>query len=81
MSERKVNLEDILTSFELNEYCLIESERSVALKAMKEACKQTLELAAENSEINKNGCCEDEEFDCSAEINKQSILSTINQVE
>ena len=77
MSERRVNLKDILTSFELNEYYLTESERSVALKAMKEACKQTLELACENAEAiaysqGALGQCG---------IDKQSILSTINQIE
>ena len=49
------------------------------LEAMKEACKQTLELAAENAvELidETNGCRE-----CGVNgVNKQSILDTINQI-
>lgn len=46
--------------------------------AMKEACRQTLELASENFEIEYLGGNSDiNDF----RINKQSILDTINQVE
>lgn len=53
-------------------------------KAMKEACKQTLELAAENAEayiarelINPTKPTSMMEF---AKIDKQSILNTVNQI-
>ena len=48
------------------------------ISAMKEACRQTLELASENFEIEYLGGNSDiNDF----RINKQSILDTINQVE
>lgn len=48
------------------------------VKAMKEACKQTLELAAENAKI-LHWDTHDTDLD-EYEINKQSILETINQI-
>jgi hypothetical protein len=45
--------------------------------AMKEACRQALKLAAENAEINYPN----EDEGQSAEIDKQSIKDTINQIE
>jgi len=58
------------------------------LEAMQAACSQTIDLCYENAKINKNGCCEylendDDDIyngDCSAEIDMDSILNTINQV-
>lgn len=48
MSERKINLEEIL-----NNCVYIDDEIKPMVKnAMKEACRQTLELAAENAKIN-----------------------------
>lgn len=50
------------------------------INAMKEACKQTLELAAENAYVDnhcKTGCyMESDDFF----VNKQSILNTIEQI-
>ena len=49
MSERTINLEEILNK-ELNILSIsVEQIEKSALKAMKEACKQVLELAAENA--------------------------------
>lgn len=83
MSERKINLEEILRNkigymgIAPNLTKLI-SERATGydvLCAMKEACKQLLELAAENAtyDFTENGR--------GIYVDKQSILDTINQVE
>ena len=51
------------------------------INAMKEACRQTLELAAENAEC-EDGAIIDLGFEIiAASVNKQSILDTINQIE
>lgn len=86
MSERKINLEEILNS------CVyIDDEIKPMVKnAMKEACRQILELAAENADLNY---CEyewevpegtintgDSQYGYHY-INKQSILNTIKQIE
>lgn len=61
MSERKINLEEILlknikkiyTELKpVEDFC--NRDRIIAINAMKEACKQTLELAAENAETRHN---------------------------
>lgn len=61
-------------------------ERSIIIKAMKEACKQTLELAAENASVEveskmvniPNGA----KYNTQRMIvNKKSILDIINQIE
>lgn len=84
MSE-KINLNSIIEQFcyitkdgQEDVHSSIESVKN----AMKEACKQTLELAAENADFgicqNDGGCpCIQE----SHFIDKQSILETINQIE
>jgi hypothetical protein len=79
---KAINLEEILKSYVTPEV-LRENKPdytfNMVLAAMKEACRQTLELAAENAEIaqNINGCRE-----CGAwGVSKQSILKTIKQVE
>jgi len=89
MSERKINLEEILNE----EYNLNKDEdgngiyyKWEIIKAMKEACRQTLELAAENAKVSIdriNYGCILTEFNKSSvcEINKQSIIDTINQIE
>lgn len=67
MSERKVNLEEILKL-----YCNVaEYDKETILKAIKHACTQILELAAENAEVHEELFI----------VDKQSILNTINQVE
>ena len=84
MSERKINLEEILNK-ELNILSIsVEQIEKLALKAMKEACKQVLELAAENAkaEIHTEweGNTGSEYYTDYAVVNKQSILDTINLV-
>ena len=85
MSEKKINLEEILKK-ELNILSIsVEQIEKSALKAMKEACKQVLELAAENAkaEIHTEweGNTGSEYYTDYAVVNKQSIIDTINQVE
>ena len=90
MSEKKINLEEILNK-ELNILSIrVEQIEKLALKAMKESCKQVLELAAENVEFIKTTSEELNSKDyvpfITADDNtiwtfdKQSILDTINQI-
>lgn len=85
MSERKVNLEEILHQYcnlEVSEYTVEEmilSNSNAVIIAMKEACRQTLELAAENAKPIVRLDIEWSKQDIL--INKQSILDTINQIE
>jgi hypothetical protein len=78
---KEIDLEKILKSYVTPEVLRVNKPDytfNMILCAMKEACKQTLELAAENAEIaqNINGCRE-----CGAwGVSKQSILDTIKQV-
>ena len=72
MLERKINLEEIL-----NNCVYIDDEIKPMVKnAMKEACRQVLELAAENAEITINSI-----EDLKLIVDKQSIFNTINQIE
>ena len=75
MSERKINLEDVLTKAFNGKYWDIPFEP--CKKAMLEFGKQLLELAAENAETIKDDNPNMEFYT----VNKQSILDTINQVE
>ena len=75
MSERKVNLEEIL---EKHRQMFIKNSvkhPDYIIDAMKEACRQTLELAAENA------FAEEGVIGYSWEVNQESILNTIKQVE
>ena len=75
---QKINLEEILNK-ELNILSIrVEQIEKSALKAMKEACKQVLELAAEKIKSDALEEYGSEVPDCWSE---QSILDTINQVE
>lgn len=82
MSSDKINLEEILKK-ELIPIVFGGSPEltfNATIKAMKEAYRQTLELAAENAKgkpfpMNETGVIR------YAEVNKQSILDTIKQVE
>ena len=49
------------------------------MNGINDICKQTLKLTAENAEHTHNRYSE--EFGCEYEIDKQSILNTINQIE
>ena len=83
----KINLEDIwVKSVEK----FINTDGStiwdIGKDAMLEACKQVLELAAENAEVEFSETQEWSEFHqtytypLSDRVNKQSILDTINQI-
>ena len=80
---KEINLEEILlevvvnnnNSFDIDEDYKITED---VIYAMKESCRQALELAAENAKIfpkGRTGFGED-----IYDIDKQSILNTINQV-
>ena len=88
MSERKINLEEILKRFSHVDHGAVEDFwfTENVIKAMKEACRQTLELAAENADVKaisemisiSNGA----DFNIQKMVvNKQSILNTIKQIE
>lgn len=51
------------------------------INAMKEACRQTLELAAENAETEKEMLPECGVLKSVGVVDKQSILDTINQIQ
>lgn len=76
MSNKKVNLEEIYNQFEYLSRVETDSSnidyKGNMIKAMKEACRQTLELAAENAETIWGQTI--------VKVDKQSILDTINQV-
>jgi len=93
MSERRINLEEILRNkigylgSEPNLSKLVK-ERATSydiISAMKEACRQTIELCAENATAKIitewSGNTGSEYCDEYAVVNKQSILNTINQIE
>jgi len=75
----KINLQEILNQYcnlEINEYTeeeLILSNSNAVIIAMKEACRQTLELAAKNAKAYEYGAV--------IGVDNQSILDTINQIE
>ena len=74
MSERKINLEEIIKLYSLSD--TITTRQSFIYFG-----KQLLELAAENAEC-EEGAIVDLGFEIiSASINKDSILNTIKQVE
>ena len=83
MSERKINLEEILKRKLIPTVYADNSELTfnATIQAMREACLQILKLAAENAEC-EEGAIVDLGFEIiSASINKDSILNTIKQVE
>ena len=84
MSERKINLEDLLINHCNNNmlHWINEAEyrKSFLLDAMKDAIKQALELAAENATIIEHQATEYDDR-VYKEVSKESILNTINQIE
>lgn len=79
MSERKINLNKILSKYNLNSDEIGIVTNLLIKETMLEFGKQLLELAAENAKgkpfpMNETGVIR------YSEINKQSILDTINQV-
>ena len=90
MQKQEINLEEILSFGETYEKDCNTVSVNDALIAMKEACNQTLELAAENAEIEGFEYKEDwmiepfnmrqDELGNIVAISKKSILDTIKQV-
>lgn len=75
MSERKVNLEEIMQQH-VDPHCFARKGcYEAVIDAMKEACRQVLELASENAQ------CDFDEGGCTEFVNEKSITDTINQVE
>lgn len=87
MPERKINLKEILDS-----YCDVFDDDIIGIgviqtvnsrledvkKAIKEACRQTLELAAKNAKVKPVYIHQDYiEYN----VNEKSILDTIKQIE
>ena len=89
---KAIKLEETLRSFLTTEAMLANNPDytyNMVLSAMREACKQTLELAAEKAEvrilyIGKDGLeirsPTDMVYDKVHLVNKQSILDVINQI-
>ena len=84
MSNKKINLEEILMSGSIGTLfrgTCNEKTYQFILGRMKEACRQTLELAAKNAETEKEILPECGVLKSVGVVDKQSILDTINQVE
>ena len=84
MSERKINLEEIIASKygcvdidDLQLEITLNPDLDIIKSSMLEFGKQLLELAAENAELTFVGESDSDGMD----IDKQSILDTIKQVE
>lgn len=84
MEQKTINLEKIL-DLHLSLSSQTIPQKQFYVSAMRDACKQVLELAAENAFIDYEDVAQNEnqylwlrEY---PEINKQSILNTINQIE
>ena len=85
MQKQKINLEEILSYGETYEKNCSTISVNDALIAMKEACRQTLKLAAENAKIKIDmvpyGGNTNNPLVPSYSVNEQSILDTIKQIE
>ena len=83
MSERKINLEEIIKEELYNKHLYFNKINTVQIKNIcLEFGKQLLELAAENVRVYED--VQYDEYDREfliAKLDKQSILDTINQVE
>ena len=90
--EKIVDIEKIISDYKLIEKSDDKGELFHLIKyAMKEACKQAIELAAENATLLEDGIDIGEEYlmekyntfyrDVLFNVNKQSILKTINQIQ
>ena len=78
--EKKINLEEIFKEHIQPYRMSQDTMTNCCLKAMREAIKQALELAAENAETEKEILPECGVLKSVGVVNKQSILDTINQV-
>ena len=77
MAEKTINLEKLIFDYKLIEKSDDKGMLFHLIRyAMKEACMQTLELAAENAEARGSSCGFGSYW-----VDKQSILDTIKQVE
>ncbi len=76
MSEKRINLEEILTNSFNGKYWDVPFEP--CKKAMLEFGKQLLELAAENATVTSSDGNGNWDY---PDVDKQSIIDTINQVE
>ena len=79
MSERKINLEEIISkTYGCEDIYEFQRTFDISVSMIKEicinVCKQVLELAAENATTEKK-------MIRTYVVNKQSILNTINQIE
>ena len=94
MPEKTINLEKLIFDYKLIEKSDDKGELFHLIRyAMKEACRQTLELAAENAKINwiENEVKMESDSDfafrdsdgnwCKISLDEQSILNIINEVE
>lgn len=79
MSERKINLEEILTQGFNGKYWDVPFEP--CKRAMLEFGKQLLELAAKNAKTYTETYCSPYKEEWDKIVDKQSILNTIKQVE
>lgn len=75
--EKIINLEEIL-DLHLSLSSQTVPQKQFYISAMRDACKQTLELAAENAQAGVYYDGEDDTYN--GKIYKQSILNTINQI-
>ena len=75
--EKKINLKKIANNNITYRLLMDKHQQLATITLMKEACKQTLKLAAKNADIKIESIkYEDRYF-----VNEQSILNTINQIE
>ena len=86
MSKRKINLEEILSKeFEGLHLLSTTNSREVTLKAikdaMKEACKQVLELAAENVETIETSIEDWKEIDYESDFNYIPLMNEWEEIE
>lgn len=81
----KINLKEILNRVYDKEYrssYKTEYSEQCIIEAMKEACRQVLERAADNAKMDCVILRQDEiAMEFGNVINKQSILNTINQIQ
>ena len=84
MSERRINIEELAVKYGIMKGYTIHSNPKLAEenfnKFLKEFAKQLLELAAENAE-NEIEYDMEGNFICYGNVNKQTILDIIKQVE
>ena len=81
MSDKKINLESIiLEAYGCKDVHDFKKSFDISIQMVKEicieACRQILELAAENADVTINSI-----EDLKLIVDKQSILNTINQIE